>query len=67
MVRRLLFLQVQVGQGRVSLAELTEGVECQAPQMPGLAPASGLFLAEVIYPPPGKFEQKKEINSLMVR
>lgn len=58
MVRRLAFLQVQVGQRRVSLADLIEGLECQKPQMPGLAPASGLVLAEVIYPPSGQFEQE---------
>ena len=53
MVRRLVFLQVQVGQGRASVEDLIQGLECQKPQMPGLAPASGLVLAEVIYPPSG--------------
>ncbi|HVN52726.1 MAG TPA: tRNA pseudouridine(38-40) synthase TruA [Anaerolineaceae bacterium] len=59
MVRRLVFLQVQVGQGRVSLEELGEGLECQKPQMPGLAPARGLVLAEVIYPPSGSLNRDK--------
>jgi tRNA pseudouridine38-40 synthase len=53
MVRRLVFIQVQVGQGRVSEQDLFQGLECQTLQMPGLAPPGGLVLAEVMYPPSG--------------
>ncbi len=54
MVRRLVFLQVQVGQGRMSVEQLVRGLECREVQMPGLAPACGLVLAEVMYPPSGQ-------------
>ncbi|MEA4909651.1 MAG: tRNA pseudouridine(38-40) synthase TruA [Chloroflexi bacterium] len=47
MVRRLVFSQVMVGQGKVSLAELASGVQNAQPQIPGLAPACGLVLQAV--------------------
>ena len=51
MVRRLVFLQVQVGQGRLSVADLTESIVEAAALTPGLAPAHGLALVAVQYPP----------------
>ena len=49
MVRRLVFLQVLAGQGRVSLAQLKAAVEQAQPQTPGLAPPQGLALVRVQY------------------
>ncbi len=51
MVRRMVFVQVLVGQQRLSSAELEMAVnDPQASQMaPGLAPPQGLFLQEVQY------------------
>ncbi len=50
MVRRMVFLQVQAGQDRLSLVDLQRGLDAQAPLIPGLAPPQGLVLAEVMYP-----------------
>ena len=52
MVRRLVFLQVQIGQGRLALADFESGICEQASQTPGLAPPQGLVLAEVYYKEP---------------
>jgi len=49
MVRRLVYLQVQVGQGRWRLDQFRDGIENNLPQTPGLAPAQGLCLVEVVY------------------
>lgn len=49
MVRRMVFVQVQVGQQRLSLEKLREAVEKAAPLTPGLAPPQGLALKEVQY------------------
>ncbi len=49
MVRRLVFLQVLAGQGRLSLLDLAQGVTQAQVQTPGLAPPQGLTLAEVGY------------------
>lgn len=49
MVRRMVFVQVQVGQQRLSLEKLQEAVEKAAPLTPGLAPPQGLALKEVQY------------------
>lgn len=52
MVRRMVFLQVLVGQnhlGLQGLADLLQGKGTVQPQTPGLAPAHGLVLAEVRY------------------
>jgi len=49
MVRRMVFVQVQVGQQRLSLDALQEAVEKVAPLTPGLAPPQGLALKEVQY------------------
>lgn len=58
MVRRLVFLQVTAGQGRVTLDTLRAFLEdpraaaTSLPPLPsGLAPAAGLTLIEVKYPP----------------
>lgn len=60
MVRRMVFVQVLVGQQRLSLAELEMAVnDPWASQMaPGLAPPQGLFLQEVRYA--GKGQGTKE-------
>lgn len=49
MVRRLVYLQVQAAQQRITIEELVAGVQTASPQMPGLAPPHGLTLVEVAY------------------
>jgi tRNA pseudouridine38-40 synthase len=49
MVRRLVFLQVQVGKGKLELEQFQLGVRQAKTMPPGLAPASGLSLYEVRY------------------
>jgi tRNA pseudouridine38-40 synthase len=49
MVRRLVYLQVLVGQGRIEMQDWVSGLQNGQPQTPGLAPAHGLVLAEVYY------------------
>jgi len=49
MVRRLVFVQVAAGQGRLSVEELTSALERPAKLLAGLAPAGGLTLMEVTY------------------
>ena len=51
MVRRMVFVQVMVGQQRVSLDALQEAltVPAAAKLLPGLAPPQGLILKEVQY------------------
>lgn len=49
MVRRMVYLQVQAGRQRVSLADLRMAVEAGASLIPGLAPPQGLVLKEVRY------------------
>jgi tRNA pseudouridine38-40 synthase len=49
MVRRLVFLQVLVGQERLSLDSLKRAISETQPQTPGLAPPHGLVLSEVCY------------------
>lgn len=49
MVRRMVYLQVQVAQGRLELDQLALAVEQAQPQTPGLAPPNGLVLTEVKY------------------
>jgi tRNA pseudouridine38-40 synthase len=51
MVRRLVFLQVQVGQRRIAVADLKKCLVEAAELTPGLAPAHGLALVAVQYPP----------------
>ncbi|NPV55886.1 MAG: tRNA pseudouridine(38-40) synthase TruA [Anaerolineae bacterium] len=49
MVRRMVYLQVRVGQGRLTTARLVEVLDQEVVPPPGLAPASGLCLEEVRY------------------
>jgi tRNA pseudouridine38-40 synthase len=57
MVRRLVFVLVAVAQGKVSAEKIAHSLAEQAPagkrsEIPaGLAPAHGLTLVEVTYPP----------------
>jgi tRNA pseudouridine38-40 synthase len=47
MVRRMVYMQVMVGQQQMSLQDLSEAVEKAKPQIPGLAPPQGLVLMVV--------------------
>lgn len=49
MVRRIVHVQVQVGQGRLELEYLAQALQAARPQPPGLAPAHGLVLKSVWY------------------
>jgi tRNA pseudouridine38-40 synthase len=49
MVRRLVFVQVAVAQGRLTLESVREAIEKQVPLIAGLASPCGLSLLEVIY------------------
>ncbi len=49
MVRRLVYTQVLAGSGKLALQDLAQGVLAAQPQPPGLAPAHGLVLKEVLY------------------
>lgn len=53
MVRRMVFVQVLVGQQRISLEELEQAVEQAHPLPSGLAFPQGLLLKEVRYSEPG--------------
>ncbi len=49
MVRRAVFLQVKVGQGKISAIDIEENLKNQRELPAGIAPAHGLFLEKVIY------------------
>jgi tRNA pseudouridine38-40 synthase len=49
MVRRLVYAQVLVGQGKLLLEDLKQGIDAVKALPPGLAPAQGLELAGVFY------------------
>ena len=49
MVRRLVFVQVMVAQGRLSVEQVKQALEAQTRLPAGLAPAHGLSLVEVTY------------------
>mgnify|MGYP002261030289 CR=1 FL=1 len=49
MVRRLVFVQVAVGQGRLSFEELERSLADRRKLLAGLAPPNGLTLVEVRY------------------
>ena len=52
MVRRMVSLQVDVGQGRLAVDEIDNYLTGENPEMiQGLAPPQGLFLMQVRYPP----------------
>jgi tRNA pseudouridine38-40 synthase len=54
MVRRLVFIQVEIGQGKETVEGLQQHMERQRlSPVVGLAPPQGLVLAEVQYPPVG--------------
>jgi tRNA pseudouridine38-40 synthase len=61
MVRRLVFFQVQIGLGRLALADLEESLDRQVFLKPGLAPPNGLTLLRVDYPVP-----ESEINPIIL-
>lgn len=51
MVRRVVYVLVAIGQGRMEISELQKALEEPPPSpLQGLAPPHGLFLAEVLYP-----------------
>jgi tRNA pseudouridine38-40 synthase len=50
MVRRIVFIQVQVARGKMDLSAMRLGIDEQAAMKPGLAPARGLNLWQVTYP-----------------
>ncbi len=52
MVRKMVFLQVKIGQGLWDVEKILLGVEDQYPQLPGLAKPNGLILVEVQYQTP---------------
>jgi len=49
MVRRAVFLQVRIGQGKLSMEAMKQAVNGEIGIKPGIAPACGLELAEVVY------------------
>lgn len=49
MVRRMVYLQIQIAQRRLELEHLAQAVNAAQPQPPGLAPAQGLVLKQVLY------------------
>lgn len=49
MVRRSVFLLVQIGQGRINTIDLEESLIGKKELPAGIAPAHGLFLEKVIY------------------
>jgi tRNA pseudouridine38-40 synthase len=49
MVRRMVYLQVLAGQGRLEMGDLARAVQEAQPQSPGLAPPQGLVLSQVGY------------------
>lgn len=52
MVRKIVFLQVKIGQGLWDIEKILQGVENQTSQLPGLAKPNGLILVEVQYQTP---------------
>ena len=49
MVRRMVFLQVQVAQGRITMKDLKSAMDGDLGIKPGIAPAHGLELCEIVY------------------
>jgi tRNA U38,U39,U40 pseudouridine synthase TruA len=50
MIRRVVWQQILFATDRISFQELQDGIEKAAPLPPGMAPANGLSLVEVVYP-----------------
>lgn len=63
MVRRLVFAQVLVGQGRTTLDEIDNGLQHGWAQTPGLAPAQGLVLSEVFFAPQRQAKPESDLVS----
>lgn len=49
MVRRMVFLQVQMAQGRITMQDLQSAIDGDLGIKPGIAPARGLELFEIVY------------------
>ena len=49
MVRRITFILVRVGQGKVMIDRIVDSFEGIDNLPPGIAPAKGLFLEEIFY------------------
>jgi len=49
MVRRIVFILIRVGQGKIKLSEVTNALEGIDNLPPGIAPAKGLFLEKIKY------------------
>ena len=63
MVRRLVFVQVSLAQGRVPVSEVRRALKGQGRLPAGLAPAHGLTLVEVEYGSFGKILKKRRDES----
>lgn len=64
MVRRLVFVQVAVGQGRMEIADLAVLLQSPGPNpIQGLAPPHGLSLVEVTYPSAAGERNDIEVSS----
>lgn len=64
MVRRLVFVQVAVGQGRIEISALGALLQSPGPDpIQGLAPPQGLSLVEVSYPPAAGEHNAIEIST----
>lgn len=63
MVRRLVYVQVAVAQGRWRLDQFVNGIQTQVTQIAGIAAPNGLELVEVRYPDDGQ-KLEKRFNTL---
>lgn len=63
MVRRLVYVQVAVAQGRWKMEQFADGIENQMTQIAGIAAPNGLELVEVRYPDVGQ-KLEKRFNTL---
>jgi len=63
MVRRLVYVQVAVAQGRWRLEQFADGIDHQTVQIAGIAAPNGLELVEVRYPD-DRQELEKRFNTL---
>jgi tRNA pseudouridine38-40 synthase len=64
MVRRMVYLQVLVGQNRMSIQQFEKAVKEAQLQQPGLAPSRGLVLSEVRYAlNPQEYQLLERVNS----
>jgi tRNA pseudouridine38-40 synthase len=63
MVRRLVYVQVAVAQGRWRITQFADGIDHQTVQIAGIAAPNGLELVEVRYPEDGQ-KLEKRYNTL---